>query len=264
MSDGAIKGTQPGAHAKPAPAAKKTEAVKPGTPLNEFNASQFVAPLDALYVAPRPTPPKTMTNLSFAGNLFEEPVYDENDTPAVKELKNIGKKYNVSIEKAETPESFQKRVVKAVVIAKAKEHGVPARVALGMAGLESEMKMWDNIGDKHPTVVQGKNFVWQRDKKHPEAKAKKHLSSTDWGAMQVNDKAHPEAFPKAKTDLEYNVDYGLRYLADTRKSVKGNLGYGFGDWDRTIGAYNLGHNPRGKNDHKVARRYILAVKGALD
>ena len=37
------------------------------------------------------------------------------------------------------------------------------------------------------------------------------LSSTDWGAMQINDKAHPKAFPRAKHDLEYNIDYGLNF-----------------------------------------------------
>jgi hypothetical protein len=200
--------------------------------------------------------PMSITSLSFA-----DPSSD--DSHQVQDLKRIGTKYKVPFQAGEDLGAYQVKVVKAVVIAKAKEHGVPEKVALGMAGLESEMKMWENIEGKNPVVIQGKNFVWKKDKKHPEQRAKKMLSSTDWGVMQVNDKAHPGAFPKAKTDLEENVDFGMKYLAETRQSVKGSLKLGFGDWDRTIGAYNLGHNPSSKRDHKIARRYILAVKGAI-
>lgn len=78
--------------------------------------------------------------------------------------------------------------------------------------------------------------------------------------MQINDKAHPRAFPRAKQDLEYNVDYALSYLARQRERIQGSLNLGLGDWDRTVASYNLGHNPSTERALATAERYVSRVK----
>lgn len=255
MLQGANKKVQVNSKLQAEAPVKKQETKKSDV---QFNTAPFLFET-ALY--PKDNVTVANNRLSPALN-FISFTETNNDTLAVQELKKIGEKYQIVFVPGENLDAYQHKVVKAVVIAKAKEHGIPKNVALGMAGLESEMKMWENVEGKNPIVVQGKNFVWRKDKNHPSAKAKKILTSTDWGVMQINDKAHPEAFPGVKDDLEKNIDYGLTLLSSIRHEVKGSLEYGFGDWDRTIGAYNLGHNPSGKDDHRIARRYILAVKGA--
>ena len=161
----------------------------------------------------------------------------------------LGQKYGVPYQQ-EGLDKYQSKVIKAIIQIKAREHGIPEAVALAISGNESNCKMWKDIERGIP--VQGKNI---RDGV---------LLSTDWGAMQINDKAHSKAFPRAKEDLEFNIDYGLRYLARQRTEIKGSLGLGFGDWDRTIASYNLGHNPSTHRGYEIAQRYVSHVRNQLD
>lgn len=165
-------------------------------------------------------------------------------TRAGDQLKTLGQKYGVPYG-GESLDKYQKTVAEAIIAQKAVGYGVPLSVALGVAGNESGRKMWSNL-DKG-TVTQGKNI---RDGV---------LLSTDWGVMQINDKAHAKAFPRAKYDMEYNIDYGLKFLARQRESIQGSLGLGFGDWDRTIASYNLGHNPQTTRSYQIANRYVSGV-----
>jgi len=161
-----------------------------------------------------------------------------------EQIMDLGRKYNVPFDG--NINTYQSKVIKAALIQKARQLGIPENVALGIAGNESGWKMWSDVD--RGIVLQGKNI------------RNGFLESTDWGAMQINDRANPKAFPRAKYDLEYNIDYGLNFLARRRNKIKGSLGLGFGDWDRTIASYNLGHNPSTTNGYKIANRYVSRVK----
>ena len=162
-----------------------------------------------------------------------------------QQILDLGKKYNIPY-KGENINTYQSRVLKSVIMHKAMEHGIPMNVALGIAGNESGWKMWSD--PNKGKLVEGKNI------------RNGSVSSTDWGAMQINDKAHPKAFPRAKYDLEYNIDYGLSFLANRSKKIQGDLNLGFGTWDRTIASYNLGHNPSDASDYEIAKKYVSRVK----
>lgn len=166
----------------------------------------------------------------------------QGSTPA-QQLQLLGRKYGVPANS--NPDKYQSNVIQAIIRAKAAEYGIPEHVALGISGNESGWKMWKNVNSGE--LVQGKNL---RDGE---------LKSTDWGAMQINDKAHAKAFPRAKQDLEYNIDYALRFLAKQRETIKGDLGHGLGDWDRTVASYNLGHNPKTQRGYQIAAQYVGRV-----
>ncbi|MGV3523701.1 MAG: transglycosylase SLT domain-containing protein [Candidatus Sericytochromatia bacterium] len=160
------------------------------------------------------------------------------------QLASLGRKYGVPPHS--DPARYQSEVIKAVIRVKAQQYGIPEHIALGISGNESGWKMWRDLNTGKP--VEGQN---KRDGQ---------LLSTDWGAMQINDKAHPRAFPRAKQDLEYNVDYALSYLARQRERIQGSLNLGLGDWDRTVASYNLGHNPSTERALATAERYVSRVK----
>ncbi|MFN8672860.1 MAG: transglycosylase SLT domain-containing protein [Candidatus Sericytochromatia bacterium] len=160
--------------------------------------------------------------------------------PPVEQLNYLGKKYNVPFKG--NLDTFQSEIAKKILTVKAQEYGIPLEVALGVAKNESGLKMWDSRG-----IAQGKTVAGRNE------------TSTDWGVMQINDKAHAKAFPRAKYDMEYNIDYGLKFLANQRKNIKGNLGLGLGDWDRTIASYNLGHDPNSSRSYQIASKYVSNV-----
>lgn len=166
-----------------------------------------------------------------------------------QQLMSLGAKYGVPFKGADL-NRYQSEVIKAIVRVKARELGIPEHVALGIVGNESGWKMWKDVAAG--TLIEGRNV---RDGV---------LKSTDWGAMQINDKAHAKAFPRAKQDLEYNIDYGLRFLARQRQSIQGDLGLGLGDWDRTVASYNLGHDPSTQKSYQIASRYVGHVADRAD
>lgn len=161
------------------------------------------------------------------------------ESPA-QQIVRLGQKYGVPYNA--NLDKYQSDVIKSIIRSKAADYGIPEHVALGISGNESGWKMWKNVAKGE--LVAGRNV---RDGE---------LSSTDWGAMQINDKAHAKAFPRAKTDIEFNVDYALKFLARQRQSIKGDLGHGLGDWDRTVASYNLGHNPNSQRGYQIAARYV--------
>lgn len=167
-----------------------------------------------------------------------------NGQPAAQ-LQALGQKYGVARQAGESLRQYESKVIKAIVRHKAREHGIPERIALGIAANESGFRMWKDTGSAE--VLQGRNV---RDGV---------LKSTDWGVMQINDKAHPRAFPRVQNDLEYNIDYGLSYLARQRSRIQGSLGLGLGDWDRTVASYNLGHDPKTARALSIAQRYVGKV-----
>ncbi|MFN8576709.1 MAG: transglycosylase SLT domain-containing protein [Candidatus Sericytochromatia bacterium] len=169
---------------------------------------------------------------------------DNSSLTPIQQLTKLGQKYNIPFDP--DIKSFQKRVIKALVMHRAMEYGIPMNIALGISGNESSWSMWKDV--KSGKLEQCKNM------------REGALKSSDWGAMQINDKAHSKAFPRVKNDLEYNVEYGLKFLANRHNKIKGDMGLGFGEWDRTIASYNLGHNPSSQRDYEIAQKYVSRVK----
>lgn len=169
---------------------------------------------------------------------------DSSGTAPMEQLNRLARKYNIPYDK--DTQAYQKRIIKALVMHRAMEYGIPLNIALGISGNESSWTMWKDVNKgKLEQCKNVRNGV---------------LSSSDWGAMQINDKAHAKAFPRVKNDLEYNVEYGLKFLASRHNKIKGSMNLGFGDWDRTIASYNLGHNPSSTRDYEIAQKYVSRVK----
>ena len=82
--------------------------------------------------------------------------------------------------------------------------------------------------------------------------------STDWGIVQVNDRAHPRAFPRARVDPRYNLEFGGRLLRSLYQET--------GDWERAIERYN-GINsayPKAIKHHRSVKPWTVDVaKGEL-
>lgn len=140
-------------------------------------------------------------------------------------------------------------LIQATVRQHAFVHHIPLAVALGISGHESGgWKMWQ---EKSQATLANINY-------HPNG----HVASTDWGVMQINDRAHPEAFPRARQDIAYNIAFGMALLAKTHKVYQGSLNLGFGTWDTTIAAYHLGHAPTPAEMPQV-QRYVKQIKTLL-
>lgn len=93
----------------------------------------------------------------------------------------------------------------------ADKHGIPRPILKAVALRESNWRQYDANGNP----VAGRN-----------------PSTTDWGIMQINDYWHPQAFPRAMTDVAFNIEYGATYLASQYKR--------YGDWKDAVAAYNAG------------------------
>ncbi|PKL78768.1 MAG: hypothetical protein CVV27_02820 [Candidatus Melainabacteria bacterium HGW-Melainabacteria-1] len=228
-------------------------APQPLSLVSRILGQQAAAPV-ALPVTSRPSTGFDRLTLATPASLFQSvmPTVSTSfaapgESPA-QQLQRLGRKYGVTL-KADLNKA-QSDVIKAIIRHKAAEYGIPEHVALGIGGNESGWKMWKNVASGE--LVAGRNV---RDGV---------LKSTDWGAMQINDKAHPKAFPRVKQDLEYNIDYAMRYLARQRQSIQGDLGHGLGDWDRTVASYNLGHNPKTTRGYEIASRYVGHVAKRAD
>jgi soluble lytic murein transglycosylase-like protein len=209
----------------------QTGSTPPGVSLPAIGSDQFQLVHPSLLMSRSATP------------IAAPPISFSN---ASQQIQSLGQKYGVPF-KGGSLDRYQSEVIKAIIKVKAREKGIPEKIALGMAGNESGWKMWSNV--EKGTLVQGRNV---RDGV---------LSSTDWGVMQINDKAHGSGnvFPRVKYDLEYNIDYGLSFLARQRQKIRGDLGLGLGDWDRTVASYNLGHDPKTTKSLAIAQRYVTHV-----
>jgi len=157
-----------------------------------------------------------------------------------QQLHALAEKYHVTWPDGVSAQKEQPIIVRAIVRAEADRQGVPENVALGVSGLESGWKMWWGVKTGH--VVKLFNESDQ---------------STDWGVMQINNRAHPDAFPCANKDLEFNIRYGVAYLAEVHDEFgDGDLHKGFGAWDRTMAVYNQGTLPTGEKRKKIAAQYL--------
>lgn len=183
-------------------------------------------------------------NSNKTSNISLESLPDKSRMSPTSQIMELGKKYQIPY--SGDINKYQKEVIKNIIIHKAIQYDIPLNVALGICGNESSWSMWSD--PKSGKLEQCKNM---RDGA---------LNSSDWGAMQINDKAHPKAFPRAKYDLEYNIEYGLKFLANRSDKASGNLNLGFGNWDRTVASYNLGHNPTSQRDYQIAQNYVSRVK----
>ncbi len=142
-------------------------------------------------------------------------------------------------------------VIRASVLRLARRYRVPEEVALGISGHESGgWKMWQQ-SEQDYTSLENVNYA-------PTGQA----LSSDWGVMQINDQAHPQAFPRAREDMEYNIAFGMQLLATTHNHIRGSLNLGFGEWDRTIAAYHLGHAPT-PEEMAHTRKYISRIQEVL-
>lgn len=77
--------------------------------------------------------------------------------------------------------------------------------------------------------------------------------STDWGIIQINDRAHPRAFPRVKTDPRYNLEYGGRLL---RSLYQEN-----GTWEKAVERYNgiSSVYPKAIKRHQAVKPWTVEV-----
>lgn len=192
------------------------------------------APVDTVKLNPAQTWP--------AVSMHQLPPVLKGFTPAAQ-LQHLAAHYNIPYR---PDANLQRKVVTTLVRDLAARHGVPEAIALAVSGYESGgWKMW-NLN-----VVSNANFAEDGS-----------LHSTDWGVMQLNDLAHPQAFPRGAEEVVYNVDYGLGLLAGLHKVYQGSLNLGFGDWDATLVAYNLGHAPA-DDEMQTASHYLKGLRRFL-
>jgi hypothetical protein len=162
-----------------------------------------------------------MAALTFLGAIAGASVSSAQENPPFRDAKEVSKVLDSESEKraaetrqnsAENPSSKQ---IRTLLESSAKKHGVPREIVLAIAWHESGWKHYDDDG----SIVSRENFN----------KKGTHVS-TDWGIMQINDRAHPDAFPRAKTDIKYNIDFGVSLLKSLYREN--------GTWNKAIKAYN--------------------------
>lgn len=111
----------------------------------------------------------------------------------------------------------------------ADRHGIPREILMAIAYKESNWRHYDRDG----SVLRGR---W---------------SPTDQGIMQISERAHPDAFPRARTDIRYNIEYGARYLKYQYDR--------YGNWEEAVAAYNRGSVHRRRNKRIVNQYYVDKV-----
>ena len=94
--------------------------------------------------------------------------------------------------------------------AASKKYKVPVQYIEAVSEMESGWRQYDKSGQ----VLRGS------------------VTPDDQGIMQINEKAHPDAFPMARDSVSFNINYGAALLEDNYKR--------YGDWKEAIAAYNWG------------------------
>lgn len=212
------------------------------------SARQMQAPVSDNPTALQETPQQALSPEAMTDNLSAYP-------PA-QQLYLLGVKYPQEQRSAAENRLGQRQsqFIRATVRQQARFYGVPESVALGISGHESGgWKMWPRVRNKKLSerALSNRNYNHAGE-----------VASTDWGVMQINDMAHPQAFPRARHDVEYNIAFGMALLARTHTVYKGSLNMGFGVWDTTVAAYHLGHAPRAE-EMEHTRRYIQKTQEIL-
>jgi len=119
--------------------------------------------------------------------------------------------------------------IRAILRETADRLGIPREILMAIAFKESTWRHYAKDG----TVLRGR---W---------------SPSDVGIMQINEKAHPNAFPQAAKDMRYNIEYGARYLKYQYER--------YGNWDEAIAAYNYGSARRNKKGRLLNQSYVDRV-----
>ncbi len=94
--------------------------------------------------------------------------------------------------------------------AASKKYGVPVQYIEGVSEMESGWRQFNQSGH----VLRGS------------------VTPDDQGIMQINERAHPAAFPMARDSTSFNINYGAALLEENYKR--------YGDWKEAIAAYNWG------------------------
>ncbi len=139
---------------------------------------------------------------------------------AKQAAKQVGKPKDPNPPKAE---------IRKILCETAERLGIPTEILMAIAFKESSWRHYAKDG----SVLRG------------------HWSPSDVGIMQISQKAHPAAFPRAGTDMRYNIEYGARYLEYQYER--------YGNWPDAIAAYNYGSARRNKKGKLVNQYYVDKV-----
>lgn len=146
---------------------------------------------------------------------------------------NIAKQAAVEVAKKPVNRNPSPAEIRRMLSEVADRHGIPPEILMAIAYKESNWRHYGRDGG----VLRGR---W---------------SPTDQGIMQINEKAHPNAFPRARTDMRYNIEYGARYLKYQFERYK--------NWNDAVAAYNTGSVVRKKKSGKLVNQYYLDKVMAL-
>lgn len=112
----------------------------------------------------------------------------------------------------------------------ANKYQIPPAILKGLAFLESGWRQYDKTGKAiHGRVV-----------------------GVDQGIMQINERFHPEAFPRARHDIQYNIEVGAAYLKSHFDR--------YDNWTKAIAAYNAGSIKYDQKGHIANQSYVDLVK----
>jgi hypothetical protein len=159
------------------------------------------------------------------------------DAPMVQ-MQRLSAKYGVCPQA--DVKAWQKALVTAIITAEARAQGISPALPLSVAYHESRLQMWTD--PRTGTIVHNDNM------------RNGSLSSTDFGVMQINNKAHARAFPQVANDMEANIRYGVSLLARIDRKYGQDLGLGLGRWDAVYVVYGLGHLPKTDSEWAWSRR----------
>lgn len=168
---------------------------------------------------------------------------DLSDLEPAEQLHQLAQEYQIELPSGEL-HIQQKHLAQKLIALTALQYGVPPEIALSLSGHESAgWYMWRKNGQtqKNTNIFQGMEH------------------SSDWGLMQLNDAAHPELFPRAQSDMRFNIVQGIAFLAELHGSIRGNMDQGFGEWDATLAAYHLGHRAY-PAEYPRAIRYLQQIR----
>jgi hypothetical protein len=167
--------------------------------------------------------------------------------PPMAQLERLSTKYGVRPQA--DLKAWQRDLTRAIITAEARQQGIPPEIPLSVAYHESRMMMWTD--PRSGKVVHNDNM------------RNGQLSSTDFGVMQINNRAHARAFPQVSTDMEANITYGVAMLARINRKYGQDLGMGLGRWDAVYAVYGLGHIPKTDSERAWAQRIANQYKDIL-
>ena len=228
-------------HEAPDPVWLHTDRLVIGQSLESTKDTQFDVPLVSDLLAQ----PAMVRYGTLPGPLALNP--NPHVDPPLVQLQRLSAKYGIA--PIADVNAWQKAVVRAVITDEARRQGISPALPLSVAYHESGMKMWSDV--RSGTVMRNDNL------------RNGSLSSSDFGVMQVNNRAHAKQFPVLGQDMEANIRYGVALLARIDRNYGQDLGLGLGRWDATYVVYGLGHVPQTASEWKWARSIAGQFKKIL-